>query len=149
MGLDPEDTNDVEAASRDENAKSLPLTLNPIADVPTDLQSVGLIELLEIDERPILILDLTSPTKAAPVYINPRLRELRRQGISLGTIVGSETLGASRNHEYPEFWAWATSALAGRALPVTTYYGMEWTGQTLRARWRVISGFSLSRMTEE
>jgi hypothetical protein len=150
MGLDAEVTNDAEGAGRDENTKYFPLLLDPLGDLPTELQSVGLIELLETDERLVLIFDLTSPTKLVPIYSNPRLKELQRHRIPLGTIRGSETVEVTfRNNEYAEFAAWATSASTNGALPVTTYYGMEWAGRTLRARWGVVSGPTLSSLTDE
>ena len=42
---------------------------------------MGITELLDIDNRPIFILDLASPEKTIPVYHNASLQELQAQVI--------------------------------------------------------------------
>jgi hypothetical protein len=73
------------------------ITTTPAAlrlESPKDeLLSVGLVELLDIDDRPVFILDLTSPTKTIPVYYNTSLREipLLELKIGNGVISGGKT----------------------------------------------------------
>lgn len=108
---------------------------------PTDLQSVGLLELLEIDERRVLVFDLTSPNKTVPIYSNPRQRELQSEGVRLGSIGKAGLLEeTSRDNDFQEFTTWAISASANGALLCHTFYGIEWAGQTIRGRWRIIFG---------
>ena len=49
-----------------------------------DLSSIGVLELLESDERAVFILDLTNPGDTTPIYTNPRLKELQVLGSKVG-----------------------------------------------------------------
>ena len=47
---------------------------------PDDLRSVGIIELLETDLRPVFILDLARSTTSVPVWHNEHLKDLQILG---------------------------------------------------------------------
>ena len=49
-----------------------------------ELLSVGLVELLDVDDRPVFILDLTSPSKTIPVYYNASLQEIPLLELKIG-----------------------------------------------------------------
>jgi hypothetical protein len=104
-----------------------------------DLLSVGLVELLDIDDRPVFILDLTSPTKTIPVYYNPSLLDipLLELKIGKGVISGGNT---ARGPKYSAFIEWATSTKRLGSFEETGCYGLRWKAKTIRRRWRVVSG---------
>jgi hypothetical protein len=82
--------NGIEAAQTgDEVEKSeihiTAVSVDPHQDEATnkDPASVGITELLDIDDRPIFILDLACPEKTIPVYHNASLQELQAQVLGL------------------------------------------------------------------
>jgi len=99
---------------------------------------LGLFELLDIDERPTLVFDLTDSAKATPTYYNPGLEKIPLLGLKLGNGVLSNT-ASSRDVEYTAFLKWATTKKE-RELPHMSYCGLWWTRHTLRDRWRVVTG---------
>jgi hypothetical protein len=118
-------------------------TTNPNLEAPhvDTLKSVGLLELFDTDERPILVFDLSIPQKPVPVYHNASLRELKDEEEMLGTGLLLASMGDwSHNHKYGGFLHWAISSRDSIKLQATKYFGVTWTGQTLRNRWRIIGG---------
>jgi len=121
------------------------------------LGSVGIIELLEQDERPTFIIDIANPTNFAPggplqiVFANASLRA--NESI-LEMVTGKADLdspGIAVINDFPEFKAWALSFIKNGesldiCLPSFLYGGVTWTCSTLRKRLRLISdnGSSLS-----
>lgn len=116
------------------------------------LSQVGIVELLERDERPTFILDLHHQTNYRPgplqvEFANPSLRayaglldlitgKFAEESPSLGTAV-----------TFAEFKAWATSFVKNSesldvCLPSFLYGGVVWSCSTLRKRFRFISGSS-------
>lgn len=112
---------------------------------PEPLASIGIIELLESDERPVFILDLASSTSPV-VWNNIRFRELRQYNHE--TFGGDGGLGVPdmddglRDHRLSTFMYWARSSPKTSPLPVVIYCGSRWTAQTLRNRWRIIAAAS-------
>lgn len=111
------------------------------------LGEIGIIELLEHDQRPTFILDLeaipASNTHQEAVYENPSFRYLHLLDITLGKAdvpLDVHDLGA-----YSEFEQWAIGShneadLPAAQLSTFTYDGFHWTHTTLRKRWRIING---------
>lgn len=54
---------------------------------------MGLVELLDVDDRPVFILDLTSPSKTIPVYYNASLQAIPLLVLKIGkgVIAGGKT----------------------------------------------------------
>ncbi|KAL3426864.1 histidine kinase hhk13p [Phlyctema vagabunda] len=103
-----------------------------------DLADVGILELLDGDIRPVLITDLYHVPKKTPLYFNASYRHLQtiqRRASGLSTPNGSE------NHpEHESFIEWGcTHSEDGEVYP-KIHWGLQWRAQTLRGRWRVISG---------
>lgn len=119
------------------------------------LGQVGIIELLEQDERPTFIIDLGNPTNFRPgplqiVFANAAIRGY--SGL-LDMITGKVHMASpdyAVTSTFPEFRAWSTSFVKdheslGVSLPTFIYGGSSWTCSTLRKRLRLISG-NLSSM---
>lgn len=111
------------------------------------LNSVGIVELLEQDERPTFIVDLGESTNYGPgplqlVFCNPSLRSYDgMQALVSGTSV-AESPGPKT---FLQFKSWLLSAaVAGESLnvclPPFNYAGMTWSCSTVRKRFRIISG---------
>ncbi|TGO32978.1 hypothetical protein BHYA_0275g00050 [Botrytis hyacinthi] len=103
-----------------------------------DLSSVGVLELLESDERAVFILDLTNPDDTTPVYTNPRLKELQVLGSKVGESL--DLRAATKDEKHRGFLEWAGGDFSDGKIPVTLYCGVRWSAQTMRNRWRVIAG---------
>lgn len=126
------------SSTRSPNSTSLPPGLQV-------LQGVGVIELLEQDERPTFIIDLLNPINANKpglhlMYANAALRA------SSGTLklLAVEGDQAARDVEYSNFKSWLLSCVKNNesmnvCLPSHAYGGITWTCSTLRRRFRFIS----------
>lgn len=103
-----------------------------------DLTAVGLLELLDVDDRPVLVLDLASPTKNVPVYHNASLQKmpLLESKIMDGVLAAGVS---ARDPDYAAFLDWA-AASPEDGFPHTTYCGFWWTAKTIRSRWRIVTG---------
>ncbi|PMD38172.1 hypothetical protein L207DRAFT_545365 [Hyaloscypha variabilis F] len=113
------------------------------------LGSVGIIELLEQDERPTFIIDIANPTNFSPgplqiVFANASLRAYES---ILEMVTGKADLdspGVAVTNDFPEFKAWALSFVKNGesldlCLPSFSYGGVSWSCSTLRRRLRLIS----------
>jgi hypothetical protein len=113
------------------------------------LGSVGIIELLEQDERPTFIIDVANPTNFSPgllqiVFANAALRAYESL---LDMVTGNADLdspGIAVTNDFPEFKAWALSFVKNGesldiCLPSFSYGGVTWSCSTLRRRLRLIS----------
>ncbi|MCJ1302114.1 hypothetical protein MMC08_004915 [Hypocenomyce scalaris] len=147
------------AASTPAGRDSMDRTSIPRVSTPDDrektsglqfLGQVGIIELLEQDERPTFIIDLGNSTNFQPgplqiVFANAALRGYP----------GFVDMLSGRNHQhspvyavtttFPEFKAWSISFVKNHrsldvSLPSFLYAGVTWTSSTLRKRLRLISG---------
>ena len=113
------------------------------------LGSVGIIELLEQDERPTFIIDVANPVNFKPggllqiVFANASLRAYES---TLDLITGKESQeNPGIVNDFPEFKTWALSFVKNNesldiCLPSFSYGGLSWTCSTLRKRLRIISG---------
>ncbi|KAI9645299.1 hypothetical protein NHQ30_006034 [Ciborinia camelliae] len=117
--------------------------LSPLAP-QDDLGSIGVLELLESDERAVFILDLTKPDETTPRYTNSRLKGLQGLGSRIG--VSSELGVATKDEKHRRFLEWARGDFSDGKLPITLYCGVRWTAQTMKNRWRVIAGDVRAKM---
>lgn len=122
------------------------------------LGSVGIVELLEQDERPTFIIDVANPTNFTPggplqiVFANASLRGYEN---ILEMVTGKsdlESIGIAVTNDFPEFKGWALSFVKNGesldiCLPSFAYGGVTWTCSTLRKRLRLISGSGNSLST--
>jgi hypothetical protein len=118
------------------------------------LDTVGIAELLEQDERPTFIIDVANPINFHPggplqiVFANPALRVYDS---ILDMISGRADLSSPSvavTNDFPEFKAWALSYVKDGesldiCLPSFLYGGATWTCNTLRKRLRLISANTL------
>lgn len=117
-------------------------------DTSALLNSIGIIELLEQDERPTFIVDLGEssnygPGPLQPTFVNSSLRSY--SGLE-ALVSGSATEDTSPGLQtYIQFKSWLLSAaINGESLnvclPSFLYAGMTWNCSTLRKKLRIISG---------
>jgi hypothetical protein len=120
------------------------------------LSSVGIIELLDQDERPTFIIDIANSANFTPgplqiIFANAALCAYES---ILEMVTGKADLdspGIAVTNDFPEFKAWALSFVKNGetldiCLPSFVYGGVTWTCSTLRKRLRIISGSSSSIM---
>jgi len=113
------------------------------------LGSIGIIELLEQDERPTFIIDIANPINFSPgplqiVFANASLRAYES---ILEMVTGKADLdspGVAVTNDFPEFKAWVLSFVRNGesldvCLPSFSYGGVSWSCSTLRRRLRLIS----------
>ncbi|KAI8279354.1 hypothetical protein K4K56_012745 [Colletotrichum sp. SAR 10_98] len=111
-----------------------------------ELRNIGVVELLEQDERPTFIIDLANPvnnqrTALHLLYANAALRA----SVGVLELLSVEGDDAIKNSEYTHFKAWAMSFVKNQesldvCLPSHNYGGIMWTCSTLRKRYRFVSG---------
>jgi hypothetical protein len=108
------------------------------------LSGVGVIELLEQDDRPTFIIDLQNEANYNPgtlqiMFTNAALRAYES---ILDMVMGKADLnshGVVVNNTFSEFKAWALSFMKSRksldvCLPSFLYGGLTWTCATLQKR---------------
>lgn len=112
---------------------------------------MGIIELLEQDERPTFIIDVANQGNYVPggrlqlEYANASLRAINPL---LEMVAGYADLSSPTivTHAFPEFKAWLLSFVSKQhesldiCLPSFLYGGFTWSCSTLRKRLRVING---------
>ncbi|KUJ24371.1 uncharacterized protein LY89DRAFT_604977 [Mollisia scopiformis] len=119
------------------------------------LSSVGIIELLDQDERPTFIIDIANSanfTPGGPLQIVFANSALCAYESILEMVTGKADLDSpviAVTNDFPEFKAWALSFVKNGesldiCLPSFIYGGVTWTCSTLRKRLRLISGSSSS-----
>jgi hypothetical protein len=122
------------------------------------LNNVGIIELLEQDERPTFIIDVANPANfhpGAPLQIVFANASLLAYESILEMITGKADLDSPSiavTNDFPEFKAWALSFVKNGesldiCLPSFVYGGVTWTCSALRKRLRLISGIGNNIMT--
>lgn len=116
------------------------------------IQSIGVIELVEQDDRPTFLIDLQNPPQIADnqpslqvLYCNAVFRS--SQSLTRLLEVDKESMDDSGTYE--QFVHWATSLSTRResqdsVKPYHVYGGISWTHATLRQRFRFISGTAWS-----
>ena len=120
------------------------------SNVLNTLNQVGIVELLEQDERPTFILDLGDQHNFGPgplkiLFANAALRALPPILDMVTGIAGQESPGLSVTTAFSEFKAWAMSFVKDHesldvSLPSFYYSQATWTCCSLRKRFRVIKG---------
>ncbi|KAH6692592.1 hsp90-like protein [Plectosphaerella plurivora] len=126
------------SSTRSPNSQPLPPGLQV-------LRGVGVIELLEQDERPTFIIDLVNPINSTRpglhlMYANAALRASSGT-LKLLAVEGEE---AAKDVDYSGFKSWLLSCVKNNesmdvCLPSHNYGGITWTCSTLRRRFRFIS----------
>jgi hypothetical protein len=111
-----------------------------------EISAVGLLEFLDIDDRPVFILDLRSLTRSYPVYCNPSLRKIPALELKIGKTLAAGNL--PRDPAHTIFLDWAVSSLREDSLLDRVYCGLRWSAKTIGMRWRVISGDTVGQDTE-
>ena len=112
------------------------------------LNEVGVIELLEQDERPTFILDLGEQSNYEPgnlqiIYANASLRASPTTLEMISGRAGQVSPGLTATTVFSDFKAWSMSYVKDHesldvALPSFFYAGATWTSCSLRKRFRVI-----------
>lgn len=112
------------------------------------LNSIGIVELLEQDERPTFIVDLGDSSNYGsgplqPVYTNLSLRSYEGMQALISGISSREPSAGSQM--FLQFKAWLLSAAVNGeslnvCLPPFQYASLTWSCSTLRKRLRIISG---------
>ncbi|KAH0356374.1 histidine kinase, partial [Aureobasidium melanogenum] len=111
------------------------------------LNSIGILELLDHDDRPAIIVDLADGTHTTepslrPIFTN---RALRSSPDLLSALTG---VGRDQDETaFAQFKAWVLGSQASGEplsvpLPTHVYAGTSWSCSTLRRRLRIISGAS-------
>ncbi|KAK0747764.1 hypothetical protein B0T21DRAFT_379752 [Apiosordaria backusii] len=119
----------------------------PPSNIAQLLHGIGVVELLEQDERPTFMIDLNEPANFGPgslriIYANAALKA----STELLQRLQAETSAAGQNTEFSHFKSWAVTlvrdrtSLDGTTTSPPTWAGMNWTSSTLRRRFRVIRG---------
>jgi signal transduction histidine kinase/CheY-like chemotaxis protein len=115
------------------------------------LDQLGLLELLEQDDRLVFIVDLHNTINFQPgplqiVFANTSLKVYGSLcDIIRGRVADDASDLITGSSSFPEFKAWLTSFVKNRepmdvALPSFAFAGVTWTCSNLRKRFRVISG---------
>ena len=114
------------------------------------LNQVGVIELLEQDERPTFILDLGEQSNYEPgpikiIFANASLRASPPALEMISGRAGQVSPGLTATSAFSDFKAWSMSYVKDHesldvALPSFFYAGATWTSCSLRKRFRVIRG---------
>lgn len=118
------------------------------------LSNIGIIELLEQDERPTLIIDLSNSQNYGagplfPMFSNSALRSYQGLLDVVTGVVEDESPGSGEPRTHVQFKSWLLSAAVNGeslnvCLPSFIYAGMSWSCSTLRKRLRIVSGSYLA-----
>ena len=115
-----------------------------------NLNTIGIIELFEEDQRPTFIVDLSDstiygPGLLSPLYANSSLRSYEGLYESISGLLSPNVPG---HDAFVRFKSWAIAAISGEGfntyLPTHQYASILWSCSTLRKKLRVISGSFLS-----
>lgn len=122
-----------------------------LGDGLQDLDSIGVLEVLEHDSRPTFVIDL-DPDINAPAHFQALAPSFGNASLTLHEILWDTVCGMNGDEamlaDYARFRAWVTSRSefddSCDVFPLThVFFGMLWTGSTIRKRWRLISGNKL------
>lgn len=111
------------------------------------LRGVGVVELLENDDRPTFMVDVSAATPSPPrpnlpiLYYNASLRNFHE----IHNLLAVEMDGSQTAHEFEVFRSWVMCPILERerldlAAPSMEYQGIVWTKSTIRQRYRFVSG---------
>ncbi|KAK4658460.1 hypothetical protein QC762_102000 [Podospora pseudocomata] len=119
----------------------------PPSNIAGLLQGIGVVELLEQDERPTFMIDLNEPANFGPgqlriIYVNAALKA----STELLERLQNETSVGGHTTEFSHFKSWALTlvpdrlSLDGSTVSPPSWAGMNWSASTLRRRFRVVRG---------
>ncbi|KAL6713834.1 hypothetical protein ACLMJK_008328 [Lecanora helva] len=127
------------------------------SDALHSFDQIGVLELLEQDERPTFVLDLTDRLNYEPgplkiLFANVSLRTSTPIFEMLTGRAGQGSPGLTVTTEFSDFKAWSMSYVKGHesldiALPSFFYAGYTWTTSSLKKRFRVIKANPASPKT--
>lgn len=111
------------------------------------LRGIGIVELLENDDRPTFMVDVSASTPSPPrpnlpiLYYNASLRNFHE----IHNMLAVEMDGSQTAHEFEVFRSWVMCPILERerldlTAPSMEYQGIIWTKSTIRQRYRFISG---------
>jgi PAS domain S-box-containing protein len=113
------------------------------------LHGIGIVELLEQDERPTFILDLNDPANFAsgPLHIMYANAALRAAPGILESLRLDTAAEPEQSFQFSSFKTWAVSLARDTTSPNAgtssiSYKGFPWTLSTLRKRFRIIRGYN-------
>lgn len=114
------------------------------------ISSIGVVELLEQDERPTMIVDLGDSSnygagQLRPLFVNSSLRSFGELLQSVTGQSGEASTDVPGTRSFVEFKSWVLSAAVNGeslnvCLPSFNFGGVSWSCSTLRKRLRLISG---------
>jgi len=122
----------------------------PGASPGQNLNTIGIIELFEEDQRPTFIVDLSDstiygPGLLSPLYANSSLRSFEGLYESISGLLSPNAPGSDA---FIRFKAWAIASVSGEGFniyaPTYQYASILWSCSTIRKKLRVISGTFLS-----
>lgn len=118
-------------------------------DMSNMLNSIGIVEMLEQDDRPTFVVDLADSSNyetatLRPVFAN---RSLRSQAGLEAFTTGNASAGpaSSESRTFPDFKSWLLDASPDNTTPISdqqpfVYLNICWTCSTLRRRLRIVRG---------
>jgi hypothetical protein len=142
-------TSSSKSTKNESHVKSISIESQPGSETGReDLQNVGLLEFLDIDERPVFILDLKSLTRNHPVYYNATLRSIPHLELKISKGTTAVTDIAARDPKHSAFLDWAVSSKRDGSGLDRSYCGLLWSAKTIQGRWRIISSNTVNQELE-
>lgn len=122
-------------------------TRDGVGGMSAMLNSIGIIELLEQDERPTFIIDLGDSTNYGPGHLNLAYSNLSLRSYEglYALVAGTSSVDSPGPNKFLQFKSWLLSAAVNGeslnvCLPPFNFASMTWSCSTLRNRLRIISG---------
>jgi len=112
------------------------------SNIPKELGTIGMLELLEHDQRPTFVLDLENAQEDKCVQTAFQNRSLMRLPDVADLVLKKPPSGTHKGYQYADFKEWAsrppTAGTSGDRSTIT-YEGLLWICTTIRKRWRIIT----------
>ena len=128
-----------------------------LSGASTMLRQMGVIELLEQDDRPTFVLDLTDVALFEPgplriLFANASLRAVTTVFDNISGKTSLDSPSFSMSTSFSDFKSWTTSYVQDQepldvVLPTFSYAGASWTCSGLKKRFRVFRGIPFSPRT--
>lgn len=113
----------------------------PSPSIPEELGNIGMIELLEHDQRPTFVIDLKDVQRDNALKIAFQNRSLKNLPDVVDVILKKPPADTHKDYQYTDFLEWAsrppTEGASGDRSTIT-YDGVLWICTTVR-RWRIIT----------
>lgn len=111
-------------------------------NIPKELGSISMIELLEHDQRPTFVLDLEDAQDDKVLKTAFQNRSLKRLPDVVELVLKRPPSDTHKAYQYTEFREWAsrppTEGTSGDCSTIV-YDGLLWICTTIRKRWRIIT----------